>query len=111
MSEARDSERRRDGLMAEEKPTPAMAPEDAAAEAEKKRLLGIYVACGLSIALFFASFHPLDLGFLAWFCLVPWLFVALRGTRRCAVVTSYATTFLYHLLGLSWIGLVTAPGW
>ncbi|MEZ0230709.1 MAG: apolipoprotein N-acyltransferase [Planctomycetota bacterium] len=88
-----------------------LSPEQAAAEAEKKRLLGIYVACGLSIGLFYASFHPLDLSFLAWFCLVPWMFVALRGSRRCAMVTSYGTTFLYHLLGLSWIGLVTAPGW
>lgn len=93
--------------MTEEK----LAPEAAAAEAEKKRLLGIYVACGLSIALFFGSFHPLDLSFLAWFCLVPWLFVALRATRRVAIITSYGTTFLYHLIGLSWIGLVTAPGW
>jgi apolipoprotein N-acyltransferase len=84
---------------------------EAAEEAEKKRLLHLYVACGATVLLVFASFHPIDMGMLAWVALVPWLFVALRGTRRCAIVTSYGTTFLYHLLGLSWIGLVTAPGW
>lgn len=80
-------------------------------EAEKKRLLPLYVACGLTTVLVFASFHPLDLGFLAWIALVPWLFFALRESRLAAIVMSYGTTFLYHLLGLSWIGLVTGPGW
>ncbi|HZV03384.1 MAG TPA: apolipoprotein N-acyltransferase [Planctomycetota bacterium] len=63
--------------------------------------------------LFFASFqHDFELlGLLAWVALVPWLFVALRADRTTAIVTSYGTTFLYHLLGLSWIGLVTGPGW
>jgi apolipoprotein N-acyltransferase len=86
---------------------------DVKAAAANRHLLHLYLAVGLSTVLVYASFHPIDLGFLAWFALVPFLFFALRETetRRVAAITSYATTFLYHVLGLSWISLVTAPGW
>lgn len=94
-------------------PPVALADEhsDPAAEAERKRLQALYAAVGATVLLFFASFHPLDLGLLAWIALVPMLHVGLTASRREAVATSYGATFLYHLVGLSWIALVTAPGW
>jgi apolipoprotein N-acyltransferase len=92
---------------AAQKSTPPPDPE----EAEKRRLVQVYGATGLTAVLFFASFHPIDWGMLAWVCLVPWLFVALRETKRTAAIMSYATMFLGHLMGLAWIALVTSPGW
>ena len=97
--------------MTEEKPKTQVLEVAAVEETERKRLMHLYVATGLSTILFFASFHALDFGLLAWVALVPWLFYAFREDTRTAVVMSYGTTFLYHLLGLSWIGLVTGPGW
>lgn len=82
-----------------------------AEEAAKHRLLVLYLATGASALLFFASFHPIDEGLLAWVCLVPLFFFALRETTRAALVMGYAATFLGHLTGLAWIALVTAPGW
>jgi apolipoprotein N-acyltransferase len=70
-----------------------------------------YLATGLSALLLFASFHPMDQGGLAWVAFVPWLVVAAIVQGRTAVVMSYATTALYHLVGLSWIGLVSPEGW
>src|SRR5262245_14656547 len=90
--------------MAEEKP----ADPD---EAHKQRLFTAYLATGLTAVAFFASFHPLDFELLAWVCLVPWLFVALRETRRTAALMSYGVMFFGHLIGLAWIALTSAPGW
>lgn len=88
--------------------TTALAPDEAAAQ---RRLQRAYGATLLSAVLLFASFHPLDLGLLAWVALVPWLFVAATEGRRTALAVSYSVTVLYHLVGLSWIGMVTPEGW
>ena len=75
------------------------------------RLRRIYVAIGLSALLLFASFHPIDLGPLVLVGLVPWFYVAATETTRVAAVMSHTTTWLYHLVGLSWIAVVTPEGW
>ncbi len=89
--------------------TATTAPGDDAVR--QLRLQRAYGATLVSAVLIFASFHPIDFGLLAWVALVPWLFVAALETRRAAFTISYAVTFLYHLVGLSWIGMVTPEGW
>ncbi len=78
---------------------------------EDERLKRIYAAIALSAILAFASFHPLDAGFLAWVALVPVLFVAALETRRAAIVMAFTSTALYHVVGLAWIAMVTPEGW
>jgi apolipoprotein N-acyltransferase len=95
---------------------PEVKPEAAcsslAAEAERERRLKMaYGGTLLSAVLIFASFHPLDLGLLAWVAFVPWLYVAATEGRRIAIAVSYSTTVLYHLVGLAWIGMVSPEGW
>lgn len=95
-----------------QEPVPAPGgptPEEAA---EQRRLTRLYLGTGLSAILLYASFHPIDQGGLAWVALVPWLFVAATsGSRRAAAAVSYSVTFLYHLVGLSWIAVVSPEGW
>lgn len=92
------------------KPEPAVA--ELADEVERERRLKMaYGGTLLSAVLLFASFHPLDFGFLAWVAFVPWLYVAATEGRRIAIAVSYSTTVLYHLVGLSWIGMVSPEGW
>lgn len=92
--------------------SPAETTAELLAEAERqRRLRRAYGATLVSALLLFASFHPLDAGFLAWVALVPWLYVAATEGRRVAAGVSYATTVLYHVVGLSWIGLVSQEGW
>lgn len=80
-------------------------------QAERARATRLYAATLLSALMLFASFHPFDLGALAWVALVPWLYAAATEGRRAAIGISYATTFLYHLVGLAWIGMVSPEGW
>ncbi|MBX3465965.1 MAG: apolipoprotein N-acyltransferase [Planctomycetes bacterium] len=87
------------------------ATEQQADEERERRLRRAYGATLASALLLFASFHPLDLGMLAWVALVPWLYVAATEGWRVAIAVSYAVTFLYHLVGLSWIGMVSPEGW
>jgi apolipoprotein N-acyltransferase len=91
--------------------TVGLPPLTPAEEAHQARLRRIYLATGLSALLTFASFHPLDFGLLAFVALVPWIYVAATETRGVAVAMSYVVTFLYHLVGLSWIATVTPEGW
>ena len=74
-----------------------------AAAAAERRLRRIYGAIGLTALLCFASFHPIDLGILAWVAIVPMLYVAATEGRRVAIVVAYCATVLYHVVGLSWI--------
>ncbi|MCA8926272.1 MAG: hypothetical protein KDD82_30980, partial [Planctomycetes bacterium] len=76
-----------------------------------RRLQWVYGGIGASALLTFASFHPIDLGLLVFVCLVPWLYVAAGETRRVAAIMSYSVTFLYNLVGIAWIAVVTQPGW
>jgi apolipoprotein N-acyltransferase len=70
-----------------------------------------YVLVGASVLLLFASFHPLDLGLLAWGALVPMLLACVDLDFRGRALISLATGFLFHLIGLSWLALCTPPGW
>ncbi|MGE0712164.1 MAG: apolipoprotein N-acyltransferase [Planctomycetota bacterium] len=81
------------------------------ADARERRLRAIYGAVGLSALLSFASFHPLDMGALAYAALVPLLVVAAGEPRRVALLMAYCVTVLYHVPGLSWIAATTPPGW
>jgi apolipoprotein N-acyltransferase len=85
--------------------------ERALLEARDGRLRRIYGAIALSALLSFASFHPLDLGLLAWVALVPLLYIGATEEARVGVVAAYCATVLYHLPGLSWIALTTPEGW
>jgi apolipoprotein N-acyltransferase len=78
---------------------------------EYKHLQRCYLAVGATAILMFASFHPLDLGPLIFVAMVPLLYQAARVRLRVAAVMSYAATFLYHLVGLSWIAVVSPEGW
>jgi apolipoprotein N-acyltransferase len=93
-------------------PTPDAAADQARlAAAADRRLQLIYGAVAVSALLHFCSFHPIDLGLLAWVAMVPWLVVAAGERPRVGAAMSYCTTALYHLVGLSWIGLVSPEGW
>ncbi|RMG08626.1 MAG: apolipoprotein N-acyltransferase [Planctomycetota bacterium] len=80
-------------------------------DARDARLRRIYGAVLASALLSFCSFHPVDLGLLAWIALVPLLVVGAREGRWVTAGMAYAATFLYHLPGLSWIALTTPEGW
>lgn len=91
-------------------PTPE-ADQARLAAAADRRLQLIYGAVAVSALLHFCSFHPIDLGLLAWVAMVPWLVVAAGERPRVGMAMSYCTTALYHLVGLSWIGLTSPEGW
>ncbi|HBP18825.1 MAG TPA: apolipoprotein N-acyltransferase, partial [Planctomycetes bacterium] len=90
---------------------PAIDPETAALDAREQRLRWIYAAVGLSAVLSFASFHPLDVGALAYVALVPLLFVAAREKPLVGIAMAYVATVLYHVPGLAWIATTAPPGW
>lgn len=96
---------------APEEATPEVDPETAALDAHELRLRWIYAAVGLSAVLSFASFHPLDIGALAYVALVPLLFVAAREKPLVGIGMAYVATVLYHIPGLAWIATTTPPGW
>jgi apolipoprotein N-acyltransferase len=107
-----------DDAVSTEKPTApptavaaAAAPEPTPEDRARARIFRLYLTCGVSTALLFASFHPIDAGMLAWIALVPLLVVCIRETRRAAFALAYFTTMLYHLVGLAWIALCAPPGW
>lgn len=93
-------------------PAPTPAPEEPSLEElARRRAFKLYATCAASVALLFASFHPIDAGLLAWVALVPFLVVGIRETRAAAFALAYFTMFLAHLVGLAWIALCAPPGW
>ena len=60
----------------------------------------------------YASFHPVNLGALAWFAWVPLLaIVSVRESFWQIFALAWATSFLFHSIGLSWIALCAPEGW
>ncbi len=64
----------------------------------------------LSSALLALAFPKANLFWLAWFALVPLLFVVLRSTLRAAVGFSFLCGFIFFLATLQWIHYVTTLG-
>ena len=74
-------------------------------------LRGFWAAPLLAAALLWASFAPVDLGFLApagWFVLL--LSMRLRGGERCAR-QALVGQFAFFTAGLSWIAPLVSVGW
>lgn len=88
-------------------PAPAAPPVDPV----RARLFRLYAIVGFTTTALFLIQRPFDLGMLAWVALAPLLVASIRETRRAAFTMAYFSIFLAHVLGLSWIALVTPPGW
>lgn len=65
---------------------------------------------GLSGILLWASFPPLDLGFLATVALAPW-WAALLSRDRPTGLSSFLLGAAFFHLSLGWLTHVTVPGW
>lgn len=86
-------------------------PKQSAQDLADARLRWIYGSVLVSALLSFASFHPIDLGLLAYVALVPLLALAATETRRVGISAAFCATVLYHVVGLSWIALTAPEGW
>ena len=91
--------------------TAADAAADAPPATSPAPVRRLYAATALSAGLSFASFHPLDVGLLAYVALVPVLFAAATASRRAAITIAFLSTVLFHVVGLAWIATVTPEGW
>ena len=61
--------------------------------------------------LLWACYHPLDLGWLAYLALVPWMTFLILETRiRRACVMTFATWTSFFVLGLNWLRFTSAIG-
>ncbi|MBN2097163.1 MAG: apolipoprotein N-acyltransferase [Candidatus Omnitrophica bacterium] len=63
-----------------------------------------------SAILLFSSFPKADLGFLAWFALVPWLFAIQKQKPARAFLISYLVGLIFFLNVVSWVTYVSNLG-
>ncbi|MBI3318579.1 MAG: apolipoprotein N-acyltransferase [Candidatus Omnitrophica bacterium] len=66
--------------------------------------------CFLTSALLILSYPPFDLGWLAWFALVPWLAFLRKATPRQAFRKSFLIGLLFFGGTVWWVGFVTITG-
>ena len=61
--------------------------------------------CRLSALLLGLSFQPFNLGFIAWFALVPFIIILFNSSLLEGVVYGFLTGFLSNLFALYWLSL------
>jgi apolipoprotein N-acyltransferase len=64
----------------------------------------------LSALMFWASFHPLNLGFLGYLALVPLLIYAQTTSGKKSFFVAWAGGYVAFLLGYSWFAYTVPPG-
>jgi len=64
----------------------------------------------VSAILLWASFHPLDLGFLAWLALVPLIVFARRTSGWRSFVTAWLAGWLFFTAGFLWVRYTVPVG-
>jgi len=88
------------------------APVSPAKISDEKRLGLFYALAGASVLLLYAAFHPINLGFLAWFALVPMLYAtSVIRRKRDLFLYGALVGLLFHLIGLAWLALCSPPAW
>jgi apolipoprotein N-acyltransferase len=60
--------------------------------------------------MFWASYHPLNLGFLGFFCLVPLLVYAQTTSGRKSFFVAWAGGYVAFAMGYSWFGYTVPAG-
>jgi len=69
----------------------------------------LYLAAAASGLLLYASFFPLDLGFLAWFALVPLLFLVRSNARpRHVYAAAFVGGLLFYVPAIQWMHVAHA---
>ncbi len=77
-----------------------------------KRILLVLAGFAASAALLTVIQAPIDLGWLAWVSLVPFILVCRPGEKSSRlVIAAYIVSLFYWLGNLYWIFPVTWPGW
>ena len=78
----------------------------------KDNTLTLTVVCfGITALLLTVIQAPLDMGYLAWFALVPFILACKKETRTWTLIwTSFIIAFVYWIANLYWIAYVTVPG-
>lgn len=66
---------------------------------------------GLSVILLTAVFPPVEMEYLAFVALVPWLVMVLRTTNRGQWIISYLAGLTYYLANVWWLTPITIPGY
>ena len=60
--------------------------------------------------LYWASFHPLDLGFLGWFAIIPLLIYAKRARGKKAFFVAWLAGTIAFAAGLFWVRYTAGIG-
>jgi len=66
---------------------------------------------GLTVACYSALYPPVELTYLAWIALVPWLTCVMTCPPRKLAVISYLAGLAFFLINLNWILPITVPGY
>ena len=91
-------------------PTSMGPAESAPAKTIDERFHPLALAISSALVLWMA-FPPVDRGYLAWFALVPMLFlISSRRSSRSIYVSAWIGGFLFGLLSLFWISQTSGPG-
>lgn len=73
-------------------------------ESRTDRSVWVETALGIGgIIVHYVSFHPLDLGFLGWVCLVPWIILGIRGQSSRSGWILYGSILVLSLAQLRWM--------
>ena len=71
----------------------------------------LYLFSVISALLLAASYHPLDLGFLAWLALIPFLFVLQGSSFGKTAGLSFVFGYIYGAAIFHWLPAVEGVGW
>lgn len=71
----------------------------------------VSVFSGLLLAFSFENFLGISFSFLAWVCLVPWLFLLRKASWKQGYLLSGVVLLVYLGIVLEWLTLVTVPGY
>jgi len=80
----------------------------------QKKLKNLFlIASFLTSAILLTAIQsPFNLGYLAWFALVPFVIVSLLSEKIWPILlAAYVISFFYWLGNLYWLMLTTVPGW